>query len=310
LAAAASGAVATEVEVPEMHTWPLVAALVGLLVGSAVGRWSAPQLLEALAATNLSRVNYRQRTVVAGLGIALAIGLLVWAGPLALVGELGSGSGWPARSGIAMSGAAVAAVLAGLGFTLLGLLDDLIQDQGHRGFRGHVQALARGRLTGGAVKLLGGALVALVVAPLAVGLERPWYLMLVGAVVIASSANFANLLDLRPGRCTKVFLPLWLIGCLLDPTAGAWSAGLAGAAAGTFPLDLEERGMLGDAGANALGAVVGVLLVTGPAWLLWALAVVLLGLQAASERVSFSRVIDRNRWLRAVDRLGRQNLDA
>ena len=293
-----------------MHTWPLVAALVGLLVGSAVGRWSAPQLLEALAATNLSRVNYRQRTVVAGLGIALAIGLLVWAGPLALVGELGSGSGWPARSGIAMSGAAVAAVLAGLGFTLLGLLDDLIQDQGHRGFRGHVQALARGRLTGGAVKLLGGALVALVVAPLAVGLERPWYLMLVGAVVIASSANLANLLDLRPGRCSKVFLPLWVVGCLLDPTAGAWSAGLAGAAAGTFPLDLGERGMLGDAGANALGAVVGVLLVTGPAWLLWVLAVVLLGLQAASERVSFSRVIDGNRWLRAVDRLGRQNLDA
>jgi UDP-GlcNAc:undecaprenyl-phosphate/decaprenyl-phosphate GlcNAc-1-phosphate transferase len=293
-----------------MQTWPLVAALVGLLVGFAVGRWAAPQLLEALAATNLSRVNYRQRTVVAGLGIALAIGLLAWAGPLALLGELGAGSAWLARSGVAMSGAAVAAVLAGLAFALLGLLDDLIQDQGHRGFRGHLLALGRGRLTGGAVKLLGGALVALVVAPLAVGLERPWYLMLVGAVVIASSANLANLLDLRPGRCTKVFLPLWVVGCLLDPTAGAWSAGLAGAAAGTFPLDLGERGMLGDAGANALGAVVGVLLVSGPAWLLWALAVVLLALQAASERVSFSRVIDGNRWLRAVDRLGREKLDA
>lgn len=293
-----------------MQSWPLLAALVGLLVGFAMGRWAAPQLLEALAATNLSRVNYRQRTVVAGLGIALAIGLLAWAGVLALLGELGSGSGWLARSGIGMSGAAVATVLAGLGFALLGLLDDLIQDQGHRGFRGHLVALGGGRLTGGAVKLLGGALVALVVAPLAVGLERPWYLMLVGAVVIASSANLANLLDLRPGRCTKVFLPLWVVGCLLDPTAGAWSAGLAGAAAGTFPLDLGERGMLGDAGANALGAVVGVLLVTGPAWLLWALAVVLLALQAASERVSFSQVIDGNRWLRAVDRLGRQNLDA
>jgi UDP-N-acetylmuramyl pentapeptide phosphotransferase/UDP-N-acetylglucosamine-1-phosphate transferase len=293
-----------------MQTWPLIAALVGLLVGFAAGRWSGPQLLEALAFTNLARVNYRQRMVVAGLGVALVVGLLAWAGPLALIGELASGSGWPARSGIAMSGAAVAAVLAGLAFALLGLLDDLIQDQGHRGFRGHLLALGRGRLTGGAVKLLGGALVALVVAPLAVGLERPWYLMLVGAVVIASSANLANLLDLRPGRCTKVFLPLWVVGCLLDPTAGAWSAGLAGAAAGTFPLDLGERGMLGDSGANALGAVVGVLLVTGPAWLLWVLAVVLIGLQAASERVSFSRVIDGNRWLRAVDRLGRQNLDA
>jgi hypothetical protein len=214
-----------------MHTWPLIAALLGLLVGFAVGRWAGPQLLDALAATNLLRINYRQRTVVAGLGVALVIGLLAWAGPLALVGELGAGSGWPARSGVAMSGAAVAAVLAGLAFALLGLLDDLIQDRGSRGFRGHLLALARGRLTGGGAKLLGGALVALVVAPLAVGLERPWYLMLVGAVVIASSANLANLLDLRPGRCTKVFLPLWVIGCLLDPTAGAWSAGLAGAAA-------------------------------------------------------------------------------
>jgi UDP-N-acetylmuramyl pentapeptide phosphotransferase/UDP-N-acetylglucosamine-1-phosphate transferase len=293
-----------------MQTWPLLAALVGLLAGFAVGRWAAPQFLEALAATNLSRVNYRQRTVVAGLGVALAVGLLAWAGALALLGELASGSGWLARSGVGMSGAAVAAVLAGLAFALLGLLDDLIQDQGHRGFRGHLLALGRGRLTGGAVKLLGGALVALVVAPLAVGLEQPPYLMLVGAVVVASSANLANLLDLRPGRCTKVFLPLWVVGCLLDPTAGAWSAGLAGAAAGTFPLDLGERGMLGDSGANALGAVVGVLLVTGPAWLLWALAVVLLVLQATSERVSFSRVIDGNRWLRAVDRLGRQKLDA
>jgi hypothetical protein len=293
-----------------MQTWPLVAALIGLLVGLAVGRWAGPQLLDALATTNLLRINYRERTVVAGLGVALAVGLLAWAGPLALIGEVAAGSGWSARSGIAMSGAAVAAVLAGLAFALLGLLDDLIQDRGSRGFRGHLLALGDGRLTGGGVKLLGGALVALVAAPLAVGLERPWYLMLLGAVVIASSANLANLLDLRPGRCTKVFLPLWVIGCLLDPNAGAWSAGLAGAAAGTFPLDLRERGMLGDAGANALGAVVGVLLATGPAWLLWALAAVLLALQAASERVSFSRVIDGNRWLRAVDRLGRQNLDA
>jgi len=231
-----------------MQTWPLVAALIGLLTGFAVGRWAGPQLLDALATTNLLRINYRQRTVVAGLGVALAVGLLAWAGPLALVGGLSAGSGWAARNGVAMSGAAVAAVLAGLGFALLGLLDDLIQDHGSRGFRGHLLALRHGRLTGGGVKLLGGALVALVVAPLAVGSERPWYLMLVGAVVIASSANLANLLDLRPGRCSKVFLPLWVVGCLIDPTAGAWSAGLAGAAAGTFPLDLRERGMLGEVG--------------------------------------------------------------
>jgi hypothetical protein len=281
----------------------LLAVPVGLVVGFAVGRWAAPQILAALAATNLSRVNYRRRMVVAGLGLVLPIGLLAWAGPLALLGELAPG--WAARAAIALNGPALAAVLAGLAFALLGLVDDLVDDVGVHGFRGHLVELRRGRLTGGAVKLLGGALVALVVAPLAVGLERPWYLALAAAVVIASSANLANLLDLRPGRCAKVFLPLWVVGCLLEPTGGVWSAGLAGAAGAALPLDLEERGMLGDAGANAIGAVVGVLLVTGPVWLVWALAVALLALQVASERVSFTRVIEGNRWLRAADHFGR-----
>lgn len=281
----------------------LIAALAGLLVGFALGSWAAPQLLAALARTNLSRINYRRRTVVAGLGLVLPVGLLAWAGLLALAGELAPG--WASRAGIAMNGPAVAAVMAGLAFALLGLVDDLVQDEGSHGFRGHLTALAGGRLTGGAVKLLGGMLAALVVASLAVGPGRPWYLVLVGAVVIASSANVANLLDLRPGRCAKVFLPLWVIGCVLEPTGGAWSAGLAGATAAALPLDLGERGMLGDAGANAIGAVVGALLVTGPTWLLWTLAVLLLLLQAVSERISFSRVIDGNRWLRAADRFGR-----
>jgi UDP-GlcNAc:undecaprenyl-phosphate/decaprenyl-phosphate GlcNAc-1-phosphate transferase len=150
----------------------LIAALAGLLVGFALGSWAAPQLLAALARTNLSRVNYRRRTVVAGLGLVLPVGLLAWAGLLALAGELAPG--WASRAGIAMNGPAVAAVMAGLAFALLGLVDDLVQDEGSHGFRGHLTALAGGRLTGGAVKLLGGMLAALVVAPLAVGPGRPW----------------------------------------------------------------------------------------------------------------------------------------
>ena len=63
--------------------------------------------------------------------------------------------------------------------------------------------------------------------------------------------------------------------------------------------------MLGDSGANALGATVGALLATGPWGLVVGAAVVLLALQLASERVSFTRVIEGNRWLRRVDRIGR-----
>jgi UDP-GlcNAc:undecaprenyl-phosphate GlcNAc-1-phosphate transferase len=281
----------------------LPVALCGLLVGWGTGHWAGPQLLAGLAGSSLSRVNYRRRVVVAGLGLLLVIGLLVWATPLALAARLD-----PARAYrvdlLAPSGLAV--VLAGLAFAVLGLVDDLMEDAGSRGFRGHLRALAAGRLTGGGVKLLGGALAGLTVASLALPEGRSGWLVPLGAVVVASGANVANLLDLRPGRCAKVFLPLWGAGCLLDPPGGAWSAGLAGAGLAALPLDLREDGMLGDCGANALGAVVGTLLLAGPVWLLWAAAVVLLALQLVSERVSFTRVIEASRVLRAADRLGRR----
>ena len=282
----------------------LPVAVCGLLVGWGVGLWTTPHVLAGLAGSSLSRVNYRGRTVVAGLGLPLVLGLLAWATPLALAARLD-----PLRAAridlLTPSGLAV--VVAGLAFLILGLADDLIEDAGSRGFRGHLRALAAGKLTGGGIKLLGGVLAALVVASLAAPERRTAWLLPLGAAVVASTANVANLLDLRPGRCTKVFLPLWGAGCLLDPPGGAWSAGLAGAALAGLPFDLREKGMLGDAGANALGAVVGTLLLAGPVWLLLAALAVLLALQLLSERVSFSRVIDGNRVLRAADRFGRRD---
>lgn len=281
---------------------PLV--VLGLVAGWALGRWAAPQLLGLLAGTNLARVNYRRRALVAALGLVLPLGLLAWAGLLALVGiALPSFAG---RFDLADHPGGAAVLAAGVAFCLLGLVDDLVEDQGSRGFRGHLAALAHGRLTGGAVKLLGGMLTALVVAPLLGPSGRPWWGRLLAAVVIASAANVANLLDLRPGRCLKVFLPLWAAGWAAAPHLAPWAAGLAGAAVAVLPLDLREQGMLGDSGANALGAVVGVLLAAGPTWLLVLAAVVLLALQAISERVSFTRVIERNRLLRAADQLGRR----
>jgi UDP-N-acetylmuramyl pentapeptide phosphotransferase/UDP-N-acetylglucosamine-1-phosphate transferase len=282
----------------------LPVALCGVLVGWGVGFWAAPQVLAGLARSSLVRLNYRNREVVAGLGLVLALGLLVWAAPLAVAARVDPLRA--VRAGLlAPSGLAV--IVAGLGFLVLGLVDDLMEDPGgSRGFRGHLRALASGRLTGGAVKLLGGALAGLVVASLALPPDRAGWAVLLGGVVVASAANTANLLDLRPGRCAKVFLPLWVVGCLLDPGGGAWSAGLAGAALAAFPFDLREEGMLGDAGANALGAVVGTLFLAGPLWLLWAAAALLVALQLVSERVSFTRVIEGNRVLRAADRLGRR----
>ncbi|MCG5472110.1 hypothetical protein LADH09A_006145, partial [Micromonospora sp. LAH09] len=81
----------------------------------------------------------------------------------------------------------------------------------------------------------------------------------------------------------------------------------AGAAAGLLRDDLGEDVMLGDSGANALGALLGVALAarTGPLGRAGLLAV-LAGLTAASEKVSFTSVIQRTPGLRELDALGRR----
>jgi hypothetical protein len=128
---------------------------------------------------------------------------------------------------------------------------------------------------------------------------------LLGAAVVAGSANLLNLLDLRPGRALKVGL---LVGApLAAGPAGGLAAGPVGACTGLLPADLTERTMLGDSGANALGALLGLALAarTGPAGRAGALAVIA-ALTAASEKVSFTRVIARTPVLRELDLLGRR----
>ena len=127
--------------------------------------------------------------------------------------------------------------------------------------------------------------------------------MVINAGLVAGGANLLNLFDLRPGRAIKVAVAsAALIGaCGQDSVAAPAAAGLA-----LLPEDLGERAMLGDAGANALGAMLGAaaagLSRTGRITLLGAIV----GITAASEKVSFTKVIERTPALRWLDMLGRR----
>lgn len=83
------------------------------------------------------------------------------------------------------------------------------------------------------------------------------------------------------------------------------ASALVGAAA-VLPEDLAGESMLGDCGANALGGLLGLALVRGlgPRGRLVAAATVT-GLTLASERVSFTRVIESTPGLRELDAWGR-----
>ncbi|HKS98040.1 MAG TPA: hypothetical protein VJT31_00795, partial [Rugosimonospora sp.] len=94
---------------------------------------------------------------------------------------------------------------------------------------------------------------------------------------------------------------------LAGTRVGGLVAGPVGAAAALLPADLGENVMLGDSGANALGALLGVALVAGTGrWGRAALLSVLAGLTAASEKVSFTKVIESTPGLRELDALGRK----
>jgi len=307
----------------------VIATLGGaLLLGVAIPwlgmRMLVPSLSESPSATS---PNYCGRPVFYGLGIAW----LIWAGSAIVGGVVASGTGTMQTLAVLT----LAGPLALVAFAL-GVVDDAYGTSSTRGFKGHLKAMLGGRLTTGGLKLVGIGTACLVVS-LVVGQVAPWGAdgsgptfarrlvgVLVAGAAIALTSNLVNLMDLRPGRALKSYSVLAVLGAVVCPIGLRHLAGASGQPAivvvemlalavfavgpvvATWRYDLGERGMLGDAGANPMGAVAGLLIVAGlPLWALLGYFAVVLGLNLASERVSFSQVIESNRALRWLDTLGR-----
>jgi UDP-N-acetylmuramyl pentapeptide phosphotransferase/UDP-N-acetylglucosamine-1-phosphate transferase len=274
----------------------VLAAVVGLL---------AVRLLvyagrDIVLAPALQRVNYRDRRLPTAAGILVVLAVLVVEAGRSTLGAFGVGDEPgvnPARPLI---------LFACLGFGLLGFVDDLLGTGEDRGFRGHIRALASGRITTGLLKIVGGAAVAFVLASQDsfVSGKR----LLSDAVLIALAANLGNLLDRAPGRVIKVGVLAWIPIIVVTGTGavGVALAPVMGAFIGLLGDDVREHLMLGDTGANVLGAVLGLAVVLdvsrGPRNVI---LVALIVLNLAAEIVSFSRVIERVPPLRWFDRLGR-----
>ncbi len=187
-------------------------------------------------------------------------------------------------------------------FGALGFLDDVWGGAESRGFRGHLRALLRQhKVTTGIVKAVGG-LATGVIAGFMLWPSVPLRALMCG-LEIALCANFFNLLDLRPGRSGAIFLlaaillaalahaawPLWIV---IIP---AWAVWLR---------DSSAQVMMGDCGANLIGASLGLgIAVAAGIGVLIAVTVVLALLTVVSESVSITQLIDKNALLKRLDRL-------
>jgi hypothetical protein len=161
----------------------------------------------------------------------------------------------------------------------IGLADDLWSGS-ERGFGAHLRAGA----TTGVLKLVGIPLIGLLATR-----------RLSGALLVGLAANALNQLDTRPGRALKAYLL-----AAVPLRAPLRTAVLL------LPYDLREHGMLGDAGSNALGAMLGLssvdrLTERGR----WVAIGALAGLTVLGERRSLGTLIERTPVLRQLDALGR-----
>jgi hypothetical protein len=165
----------------------------------------------------------------------------------------------------------------------VGLADDLWSGP-ERGFRAHLG----GGATTGTLKL--------VAIPL-------WALCrtrsVSGAVLVGLFANVLNQLDTRPGRALKAYL----IGSIL---LGGRPRRAVAVAVLLAPYDLREMTMLGDAGSNAFGAVLGLESVRRLTGLRRASAIAALAaVTLLGEQRSLGSLTEETTGLRVLDSLGR-----
>jgi len=248
--------------------------------------WCFLLLLLLLAAANglrLTRPNYRSRPLPTAVGLIFpAAAVLSW---------------------FALRTHELLPLILACGMGAVGLLDDIVRSP-ERGLKGHLRALLRGRITSGAVKaVVGGA------ACVAIGLWlnrwRAWPGIADG-LLIALCANALNLLDGAPGRALKAFFLGAALCAFIDTGVLWWLVPVVWAAAVYAGVDLFEQAMMGDAGSNSLGALLGLALVQAlPMWGRLAALALLIVMHAFCERHSLSETIQRNRVLRWLDDLFR-----
>lgn len=252
-----------------------------------------PLLLDMLKRAGFVRLNFEGNSIPAGVGFIFFLATLV-----TVTISFITWPPWLQKHGLAF-------VMALATMSLLGFIDDVIGTGEVRGLRGHFKSFLAGRLTTGALKALGGGVLAILVS----STTAPFREIVINALVVVLSINLVNLLDLRPGRAAKGFM---LTGIFV--AVAGWQqpelvflASVMGSMLAYIPYDLRARAMMGDSGSNALGAALGLVAV----WVLTpsvkvGYLIVLAAVNLFAEKYSITAVIARSRVLSYLDRLWRR----
>ena len=193
------------------------------------------------------------------------------------------------------------------GITFLGMFDDLKGEKGCKGFRGHLRKFWQGEgISTGLYKAAGGLVLGVIISALTGG--GSWTEWLLKGIFLALFSNLFNLLDTRPARAAKFFFFFSLVFILVYkerflPLISLWSALYI-----YLFWELEQKIMLGDAGAYLLGGALGLyLVIMSPLAVLLPLTALPVVLHYFGERFSFSSILENKKLLFNWEFPGRRN---
>lgn len=195
-----------------------------------------------------------------------------------------------------------------LGFTfigLIGLLDDLIGDKEVKGLKGHIKSFFKGTLTTGGIKAFLGLFISLVVSSY---ISFNIIEFIINGLIIGLFTNLINLFDLRPGRASKIFIiiSILLLVFNINKDNNYIILSIYGILIPYISLDFKAKVMMGDVGSNVLGYTLGIYCVVNCEMFSKIIILILLILvHLLAEKISFSKVIENNKFLKFVDDIGR-----
>jgi len=256
--------------------------------------------MRCLIARKMVRVNFAKKVIPTAGGLLLLGNLSVTFLVIAFFSTYLSVFAYPLKEGLLFLTGSIAVAL-------WGWQDDRSSDRSSKGFRGHFAALLNEeRMTSGLLKALGIGSTSFI---LSLALSDGVLEMIFDTGILALSCNFLNLFDLRPGRAIKVF---WLLGILLFLTTPIlsvvpWVMALPIVFTTLLYFVHDARGhiMLGDAGANYLGFLLGYASVMSLSLeVKFVVLLLLILITWLAEYVSFSAYIRSVKWLHRADQWG------
>ncbi len=266
--------------------------LIGFIFSFLLSYIGLPKVLAMLSRANVLCENFKSELIPVSVGIIFVFVQVTTLGALQIFFGLNEKFNLIYLTGFIFIG-------------FLGLLDDLTGEKKIKGLKGHIKAFFKGVLTTGALKAFFGFFISLVVSSY---ISNSVIDFIINSLLIGLFTNFINLFDLRPGRAAKVFFVISLVFIMTNfrnhnnyILFSFW-----GILIPYIILDLKGKVMMGDVGSNTLGFTLGIYAATSFSPMIKDIILILLIVfHIIAEKVSFSKIIDNNRFLRFLDNIGR-----